>query len=262
MQYETILLEMSEGGATVTLNRPERLNSFTKQMHGELADAINVVEKSGVRALLLTGAGKGFCAGQDLSDRRQSPDGEAPDLGESVERYYNPLIRRLTSLNFPVIAAVNGVAAGAGVSIALAADMVIAARSARFILSFANIGLLPDSGGTWILPRLLGQARAMGMALTGEPISATTAEAWGLIWKCHDDDALQDEAAALIRRLAASPTKGLAATKLAIRAAWTRDLETALDHERTMMRELGRTSDYREGVTAFLEKRKARFTGE
>jgi 2-(1,2-epoxy-1,2-dihydrophenyl)acetyl-CoA isomerase len=211
--------------------------------------------------LLITGAGRGFCAGQDLNDRAVSPEGGSVDLGLSVERYYNPLIRRLTSLDMPVICAVNGVAAGAGANIALACDIVLAARSAKFIESFAAIGLIPDSGGSWALPRLVGQARALGMALTGEPIGAEQAADWGLIWKCVDDAALMAEAEALALRLAAGPTLGLAATKRLIRSTWQKSLDTDLDDERDLMRLLGASADYREGVAAFLEKRRPNFTG-
>ncbi|MGH6781947.1 MAG: 2-(1,2-epoxy-1,2-dihydrophenyl)acetyl-CoA isomerase PaaG [Sphingomonadaceae bacterium] len=260
--YETILFEIRDGVARLTLNRPDRLNSLTVTMHDEIAVALTrVATKGTARALLLTGAGRGFCAGQDLADRAVAPTDDAIDLGESVDKYYNPLIRRLVALDMPVICAVNGVAAGAGANIALACDIVIAARSARFIESFANIGLIPDSGGTWILPRLIGQARALGLALTGEPLSAERAEAWGLIWKCVDDDALAAEAQALAARLAAGPTLGLAATKSAIRVGWQKSLDEALDEERDLMRRLGRSADYREGVAAFLGKRRPEFTG-
>jgi 2-(1,2-epoxy-1,2-dihydrophenyl)acetyl-CoA isomerase len=194
VNYQTIVLELVDGIARLTLNRPDRLNSFTVEMHGEVADALErVATDDAVRVLVLTGAGRGFCAGQDLSDRAVAPGGEAVDLGESVERFYAPLIRRIAGLDKPVIGAVNGVAAGAGANIALACDIVIAARSAKFIQSFANIGLIPDSGGTWILPRLIGQARALGLALTGEPLPAEMAAEWGLIWKCVDDAELAGE---------------------------------------------------------------------
>jgi 2-(1,2-epoxy-1,2-dihydrophenyl)acetyl-CoA isomerase len=262
MSYEAILFEIAADAARLTLNRPDRLNSFTAAMHEEVADALSRVEGDvDVRALLITGAGRGFCAGQDLADRAVSP-GEAPvDLGDSVERWYNPLIRRLTALPKPVICAVNGVAAGAGANIALACDIVLAAKSARFIQSFAGIGLIPDSGGTWLLPRLAGQARALGLALTGQPLGAEQAEAWGLIWKAVDDETLMDEANALLARLAAGPTRGLAETKRLIRTTWTRTLDQELDLERDAMRELGRSEDYREGVAAFTEKRPPAFKG-
>ena len=261
--FETILFDIADGVARLTFNRPDRLNSFTVLMHQEVAAALATVKDpaSGARALLLTGAGRGFCAGQDLNDRAVAP-GEDIDLGDSVERFYNPLIRTLTSLDLPVIVAVNGVAAGAGANIALTGDIVLAARSARFIESFAAIGLIPDSGGTWILPRLVGQARALGMALTGEPIGAAQAADWGLIWKCVDDEALMPEAEALAARLAAGPTRGLAATKHAIRSTWAKTLDQDLDDERDLMRALGRSADYREGVAAFLEKRRPTFTGK
>jgi 2-(1,2-epoxy-1,2-dihydrophenyl)acetyl-CoA isomerase len=262
MATETILFSLENGAARLTLNRPDRLNSFTVQMHAEVAQALGEVERGGARVLLITGAGRGFCAGQDLSDRAVQPGGEGVDLGVSLESRYNPLIRRLVALPMPVVCAVNGVAAGAGANIALAADIVIAARSAKFIQSFANIGLVPDSGGTWILPRLIGQARALGLALTGDPLTAERAEAWGLIWKCVDDDKLMNEAEALVAKFAAAPTTGLAATKQAIRSSWTRELDAALNHERDTQAALGRTSDYREGVAAFLQKRKPVFTGK
>lgn len=261
--YETIRFDIADDIARLTLNRPDRLNSFTVQMHEEVADALGRVEagERNARTLVLTGAGRGFCAGQDLAARSVAPGGEAVDLGQSVETWYNPLIRRLTALDMPVICAVNGVAAGAGVSIALACDIVIAARSARFIQSFANIGLIPDSGGTWILPRLVGMQRALGMALTGDPIPAAQAESWGMIWKCVDDDALAAEVDALARRFASGPTAGLAATKHAIRQSGPKTLDEELDVERELMRRLGYTDDYREGVAAFIEKRKPVFSG-
>ena len=262
MSYETILFDVANGAARLTLNRPDRLNSFTVQMHAEVADALTIVEKnSDIRALLITGAGRGFCAGQDLSDRAVAPGGAGVDLGESLENRYNPLIRRLIALKKPVVCAVNGVAAGAGANIAFAADIVIAAKSARFIQSFANIGLVPDSGGTWILPRLAGQARALGLALTGEPLSAEKAEAWGLIWRVVEDDQLKAEADKVVERLASGPTKGLAAIKAAMRQSWRATLDEQLDLERDLQRELGRSHDYREGVAAFTEKRSPKFTG-
>jgi 2-(1,2-epoxy-1,2-dihydrophenyl)acetyl-CoA isomerase len=258
MAYETIDFKVEDGVARLTLNRPDRLNSFTVRMHGEVAEALGALGDA--RCLVLTGAGRGFCAGQDLNDRAVAP-GEAVDLGHSVETYYNPLIRRLVALPMPVIARVNGVAAGAGANIALACDIVIAAKSAKFIQSFAAIGLIPDSGGTWVLPRLVGQARALGLALTGEPIEAERAAEWGLIWKAVEDDALDAEVDALAARLAAGPTRGLAKIKAMIRESWGQSLDAELDRQRDAMRELGFSDDYREGVAAFMEKRKPDFTG-
>src|SRR5438132_6499865 len=197
--YETILFERSEAIARITLSRPDRLNSFTAQMHEEVRDAL--ANLGDARVLILTGAGRGFCAGQDLNDRAVAP-GEAVDLGKTVQACWNPLIRTLTSLPQPVIARVNGVAAGAGANIAIACDIVIAARSARFIQSFSAIGLIPDSGGTWALPRLVGQARAIGLSLTGEPLPAEKAEQWGMIWNAVDDGALDAEVDGIAKRLA------------------------------------------------------------
>ncbi len=258
MTYETIGFSLADSVARITLNRPDRLNSFTRQMHGELAHALN--DAADARVIILTGAGRGFCAGQDLNDRAVAP-GEAVDLGETVEASWNPLIRRLAAMPQPVIAQVNGVAAGAGANIALACDLVIAAKSAKFIQSFSALGLIPDSGGSWHLPRLVGQARALGLALTGEPLPAEKAAEWGLIWKCVDDEALDAETDALAARLAALPPLGLAAIKQLVRTSWSRTLDEELDLQRDEMRRLGFTADYREGVAAFLEKRTPRFRG-
>src|SRR3990167_3309945 len=220
MHYDSIGFACADCVARITLSRPDRLNAFTAAMHGELADALSRAEADpAIRVLLLTGAGRGFCAGQDLGDRAVAPGAEGVDLGASVELYYAPLIRRLAEIPKPVVCAVNGIAAGAGANIALACDIVIAARSARFIQSFAAIGLIPDSGGTWVLPLLVGQTRALGLALTGEPLSAERAEQWGMIWKAVDDDLLKSDAEALAARLAQGAPRALAETKRLIRAS-------------------------------------------
>ncbi len=258
MTYETIDFKVEGPIARITLNRPDRLNSFTAAMHGELRDAL--ASLGDTRVVIVTGAGSGFCAGQDLNDRAVAP-GETVDLGDTVEASWNPLIRTLTSLPQPVIARVNGVAAGAGANIALACDIVIAAKSAKFIQSFSAIGLIPDSGGTWALPRLVGQARALGLALTGEPLPAEKAADWGLIWKAVDEEALDAEVDAIATKLASLPPLGLAAIKQMIRESWSHSLDEELDLQRDAMRRLGFTEDYREGVAAFLEKRPPTFTG-
>jgi len=258
MAYETIDFKADGPVARITLNRPDRLNSFTVQMHSELRDALDSLGEA--RVVVLTGAGRGFCAGQDLNDRAVAP-GETVDLGDTVQQCWNPLIRKLTSLPQPVIAQVNGVAAGAGANIALACDIVVAAKSAKFIQSFSAIGLIPDSGGTWALPRLAGQARALGLALTGEPLPADKAAEWGLIWKAVEDDALDAEVDAIAAKLASLPPLGLAAIKDMIRSSWQHSLDEELERQAGAMRRLGFTSDYREGVAAFLEKRQPKFTG-
>jgi 2-(1,2-epoxy-1,2-dihydrophenyl)acetyl-CoA isomerase len=261
MSYETILFEMDGGIARLTLNRPDKLNSFNMQMHGEVREALLSVSISSARVLVLSGAGRGFCAGQDLSDRAVAPASAGVDLGESLENRYNPLVRALHDLPMPVIAAVNGVAAGAGANIALACDIVIAARSASFVQAFSKLGLLPDSGGTWILPRLVGHARATGLTLLGNKLPAEQAAAWGMIWQCVEDAELAGAVDALARQFAVAPTRGLAATKAALRGSWQHSFAEQLDIERDMQRDLGRSSDYAEGVAAFTEKRTPRFTG-
>jgi 2-(1,2-epoxy-1,2-dihydrophenyl)acetyl-CoA isomerase len=259
VSYESLIVENADGIARITLNRPDRLNSFTKAMHAELRDVL--ANLGDARVIILTGAGRGFCAGQDLNDRAVAA-GEAVDLGETVEESWNPLIRTLASLPQPIIARVNGVAAGAGANIALACDLVIAAKSAKFIQSFSALGLIPDSGGSWHLPRLVGQARALGLALTGEPLPAEKAGEWGLIWKAVDDEQLDAEVDAVAAKLASLPPLGQAAIKQIIRTSWSRSLDQELDLQRDEMRRLGFTQDYREGVAAFLEKRPAKFIGK
>jgi 2-(1,2-epoxy-1,2-dihydrophenyl)acetyl-CoA isomerase len=261
MDETPILIERKAGYRVVTLNRPQRLNAFTEAMHQALKRALDEAEGDpDCRALLITGAGRGFCAGQDLNDRL-SKAGETPVLGGALETYYNPLVRKLRALPFPVVAAVNGVAAGAGANIALACDIVLAATSASFVQAFAKIGLVPDSGGTWFLPRLIGPARARALALTGEPLPAETAEAWGLIWKTFADIELMGEAHRLCTHFASAPTLGLALIKRALDASWENDLDAQLDLEREFQREASLTPDYAEGVRAFLEKRTPVFTG-
>jgi 2-(1,2-epoxy-1,2-dihydrophenyl)acetyl-CoA isomerase len=261
MDEMPILVERRDGYRIVTLNRPQRLNAFNEAMHWALRDALAEAESDpACRALLLTGGGRGFCAGQDLGDRL-SKAGETSALGGALEAYYNPLIRKLRALPFPVVAAVNGVAAGAGANIALACDIVLAARSASFVQAFVKVGLVPDSGGTWFLPRLVGPARARGLALTGEPLPAEKAEAWGMIWKAIDDGALMAEAQRLCAEFAAAATIGLALTKRALDESWNNDLESQLELERELQRQASLTPDYAEGVRAFMEKRKPVFSG-
>jgi 2-(1,2-epoxy-1,2-dihydrophenyl)acetyl-CoA isomerase len=262
MSYQTILFEVSGGVARLTLNRPDRLNSFNVEMHGEVRDALSqLTNNSEARVLVLTGAGRGFCAGQDLGDRAVAPGGQGVDLGDSIENYYKPLVLALRNLPMPVIGAINGVAAGAGANIALACDLVIAAKSASFVQAFAKLGLVPDSGGTWFLPRLLGNARAMGLAMLGDKLPAEQAAQWGLIWRCVEDAELKSTVDQLATQLAAAPTRGLARTKQAIYESWGHSLEQQLDQERDFQRELGRSQDYAEGVAAFTEKRTPKFTG-
>ena len=259
---QTLLSFQEAGVLKLTLNRPEKLNSFNEEMHLALRSALERArDDDAIRAVLLTGAGRGFCAGQDLGDRDPRKGGPKPDLGATIETYYNPLLRLIRSLEKPIICAVNGVAAGAGANIAFACDIVLAAQSAKFIQAFSKIGLIPDAGGSWSLARILGEPRAKALTLLAEPLPAQMAADWGLIWRAVADDALETEALAIANKLASGPTKGLGLTKRLIQEAATSDLNTHLDRERDCQREAGFTDDYAEGVTAFLEKRPANFTG-
>jgi 2-(1,2-epoxy-1,2-dihydrophenyl)acetyl-CoA isomerase len=256
-----LLIERAPGYHVLTLNRPDRLNAFTEELHRRLRAALQAAgDDADCRAVLLTGAGRGFCAGQDLAARRFEP-GVTPALGRSLQQLYNPLIRAIRALPKPVVCAVNGTAAGAGANLALACDIVVAARSATFIQAFSRIGLIPDAGGTWTLPRLVGPARARALMLLAEPVPATQAAGWGMIWQAVDDADLLPTARGLCERLAALPPIGLALTKQALEASGGNALDAQLDLERDLQAEAGRTEDYREGVTAFLEKRPAKFTG-
>ncbi len=259
---DVVLYELSEGLATVTLNRPDKLNSLNAAMHTRLRGVLDqIAAEPSVRAVLLTGSGRGFCAGQDLAERKRMPGEPAPDLGQTIEKNWNPLARALRYLKVPIICAVNGVAAGAGVNIALACDVVIAARSANFVLSFSRIGLIPDAGGSYYLPRLVGEARAMGMALFGERISAADAASCGLIWRCVDDGDLAELALKLGKSLAQGPTLGLGALKRVVRNSLDHSFEEQLEIERRTQQQCGASEDYREGVAAFMEKRVPQFKG-
>jgi 2-(1,2-epoxy-1,2-dihydrophenyl)acetyl-CoA isomerase len=255
MSEPLVLIESIGAVRKLTLNRPASLNSFTSAMHRELRPALDAAaDDSSVRCLVITGAGRGFCAGQDLNDPEVGIN-----VGAVVERVYKPLALRIASMPIPVVAMVNGVAAGAGANFALGCDLVIAARSASFIQAFSKIGLIPDCGGTWLLPRLAGRARAIGLAMTGDKLSAEDAERFGLIWRCVDDAALVDQTMALAQRLAAMPVKALAATRRTIDEAIMIDYSAALSVEARVQNEMGAQADFREGVAAFLEKRAARF---
>ena len=264
MNFANITFEVADGIARLTLNRPDKLNSFTDAMHAELRTALDhVQENQAIRVLVLSGAGRGFSAGQDLGDRAmQIQAGKMPDIGNTVERNYKPLVLRLQNLRVPTIAAVNGIAAGAGASVALACDLVIAAKSASFLQAFSKIGLIPDTGGTWFLPQRVGMARAMGLALLAEKLPAEKAAAWGLIWQCVEDAEFAATVDAIAKQLATAPTKALVRTRQAMHAAPGHTLEQQLSFEGGFMRELGWSPDYAEGVAAFMAKRAPNFTGE
>ncbi|MVW70125.1 2-(1,2-epoxy-1,2-dihydrophenyl)acetyl-CoA isomerase PaaG [Bordetella sp. 15P40C-2] len=260
--FAQIRFTLEHGVGVITLNRPERLNSFTAVMQEELQRALDTLEACAtLRGVVITGAGRGFCSGQDLSERQPLPEGQKRDLSEGLKKYYRPLVLRLRALPVPVVCVVNGVAAGAGASLALACDVIYAVESARFIQAFSKIGLLPDAGGTWFLPRLVGAARAMGTALFAEPVSARQAESWGLIWRCVPDDALQDTLAEVVYKLAQGPTRSYAAIKQALYASAGNTLAQQIDLEAELQRDLGYTQDYQEGMRAFAEKRLPDFQG-
>lgn len=259
---ETVLVVKHELWHEIVLNRPDKLNAFTEEMHYALRAALQASREEGARAVLLTGAGRGFCAGQDLGDRDPGKMDGPPDLGATVRNFYAPLVTLIRSLPFPVVCAVNGVAAGAGANLALACDMVLASDKARFIQSFSKVGLIPDTGGSYHLPRLLGEARAKGLAFTAQPMTAQQAEDWGLIWRCVEDGQLMFEARGLTEQLANGPTLGLSLTKAAIQAAGVNTLQEQLDLEAGFMKTCGESADYAEGVSAFLNKRAPVFKGE
>ena len=262
MHFDSIQYAVTDGIAMLTLNRPDKLNSFTQAMHLEVRAALDALQADKTaRVLVLTGAGRAFCAGQDLGDRAVAPGAAPVDLGDSVEQFYAPLVLTLRNLPMPVICAVNGVAAGAGANLALACDIVLAAESASFIEAFCRLGLIPDTGGTWHLPRLVGMARATGLAMLGDKLSAARAEQWGLIWRCVPDADLMAETMAMATHFASAATKGLAFTKKALQASYANTLPQQLTLEGALMRELGNSSDYREGVAAFIGKRRPNFTG-
>ena len=265
MDYRNILYSTEGGIARLTLSRPDKLNSFTGEMHAELRDALDSIQADGsVRVLVLSGAGRAFCAGQDLADPEMSalPDGRLADIGNVVENNYKPLILRLQNLRVPTIAAVNGIAAGAGASVALACDLVVATKSASFLQAFSKVGLIPDTGGTWFLPQRVGMARAIGLAMLADKLPAEKAADWGLIWAAYEDAEFSVKVDAMAAQLAALPTKALVRTRQAMHAAAGHTLEQQLSFEGGFMRELGWSPDYAEGVAAFMEKRAPKFTGE
>lgn len=257
----SIIVERRANLVEITLNRPDRLNSFNDEMHEALRNALEEARDSGARAILITGSGRGFCAGQDLGDRDPSKMKGAPDLSLTLTTFYNPLVKLIRSLELPTVCAVNGVAAGAGVNLALACDIVLASENAKFIQSFSKVGLVPDTGGTWSLTQLLGEARAKGLALTAYPLPAKQAEQWGLIWKAIPDNDLMSEARKLAASLADGPTLGLSNTKKAIQASHHNTFEQQLELEAEYQKMCGENSDYAEGVSAFLDKREPKFRG-
>ncbi|NUG30667.1 2-(1,2-epoxy-1,2-dihydrophenyl)acetyl-CoA isomerase PaaG [Acinetobacter baumannii] len=262
MDYQNIIAEEKNGVGYLTFNRPKALNSFNVDMHREVAEVLNQWTKNpDVRCVVISGEGRGFCAGQDLGDRVVDPNAEAPDLGYSIETYYNPLIKTIVNMPKPVICAVNGVAAGAGANIALACDLVIAAKSANFVQAFCRLGLVPDSAGTWFLPRAVGHARAMGLALLGDKLPAETAKEWGMIWDVVEDAELKTKVTELAERLAKQPTFGLSLIKKAIHQSSNNIFDEQLLLERDFQRIAGRSEDYREGVQAFMNKREPNFKG-
>lgn len=262
MDYQNIIAEEKNGVGYLTFNRPKALNSFNVDMHREVAEVLNLWTKNpDVRCVVISGEGRGFCAGQDLGDRVVDPNAEAPDLGYSIETYYNPLIKTIVNMPKPVICAVNGVAAGAGANIALACDLVIAAKSANFVQAFCRLGLVPDSAGTWFLPRTVGHARAMGLALLGDKLPAETAKEWGMIWDVVEDAELKTKVTELAERLAKQPTFGLSLIKKAIHQSSNNTFDEQMVLERDFQRIAGRSEDYREGVQAFMNKREPNFKG-
>ncbi|GEA68311.1 2-(1,2-epoxy-1,2-dihydrophenyl)acetyl-CoA isomerase [Acinetobacter pittii] len=262
MDYQNIIAEEKNGVGYLTFNRPKALNSFNVDMHREVAEVLSQWTKNpDVRCVVISGEGRGFCAGQDLGDRVVDPNAEAPDLGYSIETYYNPLIKTIVNMPKPVICAVNGVAAGAGANIALACDLVIAAKSANFVQAFCRLGLVPDSAGTWFLPRAVGHARAMGLTLLGDKLPAETAKEWGMIWDVVEDAELKTKVTELAERLAKQPTFGLSLIKKAIHQSSNNTFEEQMLLERDLQRIAGRSEDYREGVQAFMNKLEPNFKG-
>lgn len=262
MDYQNIIAEEKNGVGYLTFNRPKALNSFNVDMHREVAEVLNLWTKNpDVRCVVISGEGRGFCAGQDLGDRVVDPNAEAPDLGYSIETYYNPLIKTIVNMPKPVICAVNGVAAGAGANIALACDLVIAAKSANFVQAFCRLGLVPDSAGTWFLPRAVGHARAMGLTLLGDKLPAETAKEWGMIWDVVEDAELKTKVTEMAERLAKQPTFGLSLIKKAIHQSSNNTFDEQMLLERDLQRIAGRSEDYREGVQAFMNKREPNFKG-